>query len=1104
MFQFFLAILVLAAIFLAGETAGAATAEVPFCQQQTTKQIKTLQDLRDVAKNLSGNYCLANDIDASATSTSITVFTPIGDSKNPFVGTFDGNGHVIDQLSIGWVASSSGSGGWGGFFGLVGMSGTVRNVGITNGLFDVGTTLSSGTMGLLAAQNSGDVANCFASGAMVVSASTSNVGGLIGANQGHVSNSHAAVHILGADPSGYTGGFVGFNTDSGVITQSYASGDISTPGNAVYKGGFAGINRGVIRRSFATGNVLDVSAVNDGTISIVGGFVGSHGPGSISESYATGSVTSLGGYAGGFAGGASGGGIIWQSYSVGPVSGGSQQGGFVGSSSAIFVDDYWDKSASGQPSDGDRTGGTKGLTTAELKAGLPPGFDPTIWGIVPTVTYPYLLWQKPAAPPVAVNETAATNANTSVTIDLSAGATGNPTSAALVGTPVGGTVAGFPAMKVTFTPAKGFTGAAIFQFTLANAVGTSNTATASITVKGVAPTAVHETATTVANVPVSIDLSKGATGNPTSAALVGTPVGGAVTGFPATKVTFTPAKGFTGAASFQFTLANAFGKSNTATTAVTVTGADPNFKVTASAYCNTSPPVGPAVKLNWTAPKGAASYDLYRNGTLYSQNIRQTSFDNNANVTASDTYTYFVVAHASSGDVESNPASVSVPIATCSPAMLPDLVAQNLSLSATTVEAGSNLVVRFTIHNTKGGASAGPSVTHIRLGKSNNNVTVNDPLLLSLSTPAIAPEGDKNKGDSYEVIQQVPIPNNQAAGSYYLWVILDSTSSAGQGKANELNDEIVLPIAVTNSVAGPDLVVRDLNVAPQKLAPGASTTVSFSIANQGSKSASASTTKIFLSASNSNISSTDPLLGSLPTLSIAPGHALPFSVSVPVPGSKPVGDYFLWVVPDANNTAGQSAAAKANDRSFGSIIVAADRQPVPVRLIRALGGTINTVLASQNLPDLLDKIKSQVGIWKDVRDDFNLIRSNGDLSASLEYWRGISPSLERQIDAVQQDLERSVAGKIGFQVAAEEAKHILDSSVDEVVGNWLQRKQSLPLAHSIADTVFHIGLAYFTGDGFEAFNALWDQAILIWKENAALDKDMCDYVHMLRVCPMTS
>jgi hypothetical protein len=85
----------------------------------------------------------------------------------------------------------------------------------------------------------------------------------------------------------------------------------------------------------------------------------------------------------------------------------------------------------------------------------------------------------------AANQTASTSGTTPVTIDLTAGYIGVfPTSAALVGTVVGGTVSGFPGTTVTFTP-DGSTGTAGFQFTLSNSGGTtSNTATVSNTVTG--------------------------------------------------------------------------------------------------------------------------------------------------------------------------------------------------------------------------------------------------------------------------------------------------------------------------------------------------------------------------------------------------------------------------------------------------------------------------------------------------------------------------------------------------------------------------------------------------------------------------------------------
>ncbi len=76
-----------------------------------------------------------------------------------------------------------------------------------------------------------------------------------------------------------------------------------------------------------------------------------------------------------------------------------------------------------------------------------------------------------------------------------------------------------------------------------------------------------------------------------------------------------------------------------------VCGSPPgNFTVSGNAYCNTSTPVGPAVLLSWTASAGAASYTVFRNGTSLSSGINGTTFDNNANVVAGQTYSYFVRA----------------------------------------------------------------------------------------------------------------------------------------------------------------------------------------------------------------------------------------------------------------------------------------------------------------------------------------------------------------------------------------------------------------------------------------------------------------------------
>jgi hypothetical protein len=167
-------------------------------------------------------------------------------------------------------------------------------------------------------------------------------------------------------------------------------------------GGLVGDNEGVIEQSYATGAVSGGSGLRHSDNHVwVGGLAG-HSRGQVFWSYATGSV-SVGdqGYAGGLVGDSDCLSLI-QSYSIGQISaagGGSESGGFVGSASGPTspnTHNYWDTETSGKD---EGTGnesnvpGITGLTTAQLQSGLPAGFDPTIWGLSPSINngLPYLL-----------------------------------------------------------------------------------------------------------------------------------------------------------------------------------------------------------------------------------------------------------------------------------------------------------------------------------------------------------------------------------------------------------------------------------------------------------------------------------------------------------------------------------------------------------------------------------------------------------------------------------------------------------------------------------------------------------------------------------------
>lgn len=93
-----------------GKDAGqlATAARRPIGSTEGITYIRTLADLR--AMRTRGNYKLANNIDASATST--TPFVPVGYVKDPFQGTFDGGIYVIDKLNIKGTGGNTGMFSW--------------------------------------------------------------------------------------------------------------------------------------------------------------------------------------------------------------------------------------------------------------------------------------------------------------------------------------------------------------------------------------------------------------------------------------------------------------------------------------------------------------------------------------------------------------------------------------------------------------------------------------------------------------------------------------------------------------------------------------------------------------------------------------------------------------------------------------------------------------------------------------------------------------------------------------------------------------------------------------------------------------------------------
>jgi filamentous hemagglutinin family protein len=331
---------------------------------------------------------------------------------------FDGAGFAINNVSINQNNAKTG------------LLGFVQNAAITN-LGDSGTVTGHHMVGgLVGYLYSGSISNSYSTATVH---GGNYAGGLVGLTYGALTNDYATGAVSGTAVVGGLAGNNGDGANIGTITGSYATGPVTGTNDV---GGLVGDNAGAIGTSYATGQVNGQTVVgglvgwaestsaitqsyatsNVSGVSALGGLVGDNA-GSISDAYATGSVTghaSVGGSQSG--GGTSGvavitggntvGGLVGfaevtstidQTFSVGMVSGASFVGGLIGADGGgTLTNSYWDTQTSGQAT----SAGGVGQTTAQLQAQLPSGFDSAIWSQVTGQSFPYLKWQFANAPEV--------------------------------------------------------------------------------------------------------------------------------------------------------------------------------------------------------------------------------------------------------------------------------------------------------------------------------------------------------------------------------------------------------------------------------------------------------------------------------------------------------------------------------------------------------------------------------------------------------------------------------------------------------------------------------------------------------------------------------
>lgn len=309
--------------------------------------IYDVNDLQDIELDLTADYELANDIDASGVP-----FTPI----SYFTGTLDGKEYTINGLNM----ALNGAGMQYAAF-MERSSGTIRNVGLTN----VDISCTSTTWGAASSgfcyRNDGIIEKCYVTGiveAHNAGTRSCNATGFCYVNNGTISNCYSTASTTADSSAGDDGtasGFVDSNTST--INECYSTGNVTA------KGGI-GLTNHAIAAGFCTTNIKTI--INCYTTSAISLSAGASKSG------------------GGFVCALSNPGIITNSYSTGfvPPNGGSfYTGGFSYTGSGIATKCYWDTQTSGHSTSSHGTG----KTTAEMKTKSTfSGWNfSSIWSITP-------------------------------------------------------------------------------------------------------------------------------------------------------------------------------------------------------------------------------------------------------------------------------------------------------------------------------------------------------------------------------------------------------------------------------------------------------------------------------------------------------------------------------------------------------------------------------------------------------------------------------------------------------------------------------------------------------------------------------------------------
>jgi len=214
---------------------------------QENYTISTLEELAELRDSVNGGKDFSSAVirlEADLTLPDETEWVPIGTTSKPFQGTFDGQGHWINNLTVNVDGLLTGN--TAGFFGCIGEGGKVSRLGIASGTIRVATKHGASTnscfSGAIAGQCAGTIDQCANEATVYGNLTYANVGGIVGelTATGKITNCYNRGRLY-TSKKAYTdynllGGIAG-NCD-GTIENVYVSANVEA---AKYRGGIVAV-----------------------------------------------------------------------------------------------------------------------------------------------------------------------------------------------------------------------------------------------------------------------------------------------------------------------------------------------------------------------------------------------------------------------------------------------------------------------------------------------------------------------------------------------------------------------------------------------------------------------------------------------------------------------------------------------------------------------------------------------------------------------------------------------------------------------------------------------------------------------------------------------